>query len=192
MSDQDPTTRGLSRRTIVRTGAHTAWAAPVILAASTAPAFAASGLGDFTINRGTSNYQYDGFNAYVFFGGFSVIADGPAIEANTLQMSITTSGNGSNHTLNNNPGAQWTATSSLPQATHTWVYSAAVSGAMGAPNFFSAVVATFQSDQTTPTFTVQITHPDYSTAIDVYTPPARRSARTTTPPAGVKLPSQPN
>lgn len=33
----------LSRRTVVKTAAHTAWAAPVVIAASAAPAFAASG-----------------------------------------------------------------------------------------------------------------------------------------------------
>ena len=42
MSEPSPSHSGLSRRTVVRTAAHSAWAAPLILAATAAPAFALS------------------------------------------------------------------------------------------------------------------------------------------------------
>lgn len=39
---------GTTRRAVIRTAGHTAWAAPVIIAATTAPAFAASGAAAIT------------------------------------------------------------------------------------------------------------------------------------------------
>lgn len=53
-------TAGLKRRTIVRTAAHSAWAVPAVMAATSAPAFAASPPAGLEITSFTSGYWKQG------------------------------------------------------------------------------------------------------------------------------------
>ncbi len=85
-AEERPGPRHLSRRTVLRTGAHLAWAVPAIQFASAAPAFAASPPGSLQITAasGTWNLANDYVN-----GSFRVTNNSPTHSTTGLQVTLT-------------------------------------------------------------------------------------------------------
>lgn len=116
-----PATRGLSRRSVVRTAAHAAWAVPVVQLAASAPAFADSTLPGienptFQFNRNSAN----DWTAY----SFQVTNDGPgAIPAGHIFFTATTSGPAWTHIATT---GNWTLVSGSGTNTIVYRYDAAV------------------------------------------------------------------
>ena len=156
--DQSPDNQqstGLSRRTVVRTAAHSAWVAPVIVAASAAPAFAASGPAAVTTSvtgsrtDGTLTITVTLTNANTGPAGATtlVVTATPApVTGSTIQSSdpaitnaegwvfTTRSGNSGGRTYNfTNPNVPGAATPT-GTATSTLVFTVPVSDGLVAPS----------------------------------------------------------
>lgn len=105
------TSRRPSRRAVVRTAAHAAWAVPAIQIAAAAPAFASSLVND--IQGGSATITKSGPTQYTA-SGITVASDGPtALASGTVQLLLTVAGG------KNNP--VWAATPA-PAATGSWLF----------------------------------------------------------------------
>ena len=110
-ANNTPGTGGTSRRSVVRTAAHAAWAVPVIQIAAAAPAFADSKVNGIEDPRTTLNVS----RSPATVSNMTVDNDGPtALAGSTVQLLLTVSG-GNNLAL-------W----SSPTSTGLWAYATGV------------------------------------------------------------------
>ena len=116
-----PATRGLSRRSVVRTAAHAAWAVPVVQLAASAPAFADSTLPG--IENPTYTFSRGGSNTWTA-AGFTVSNDGPGpLDAGKIQFTaIATDGTWSQ----NSAASPWVYVSGAGTGTIIYSYNAQV------------------------------------------------------------------
>lgn len=163
-----------SRRSVLR-GA--AWSAPVVVMATAAPALAASPrVGALTFSRGQSYYepyhQLGSDSSAVLFQGAQVMATGPALEANSLRASITSS-DPATHRYGEPPGNGWVSVGDTSNglATYTWLYTQAVPTGQS-PSFRSTAWSVDYSAVPDPTSKVRFEAPGYEPAEDVFTPPS--------------------
>lgn len=110
MSDVKSTTEhhGTSRRTVIRTAAHAAWAVPAIQIAVAAPAFASSTVADDVVFTGNTPPKVSTSGTTATVATFTVNNDGPAIPANKLRLTLTSNESWPTQTANGG----WTFTTS--------------------------------------------------------------------------------
>lgn len=165
-----------SRRSVLRSAA---WSAPVIVAASAAPALASSpATGSLTFTRGDSFYNSthlpDYNNAGVFFVFASLMAIGPTIAPFSLRASITSSDPDS-HLAGNPPSVDWSfAEENVGDigGTFTFIYRPEIQNGQSI-DFANYNQWSFdETNAPDPTFTVRFEAPGYEPTGDIFTPPS--------------------